>query len=103
MPPLSFYLFFAAVLFCTGLAGALSRRNAIVVLFSLELMFAACHLNLIAFWRYGPQPELYHGQVFTLFSIAVSGAEAAVGLALILRIFRHYRTVQVTEIRELKG
>ena len=75
-----------------GLAGALTRRNAILVLVGIELMLNAANLNFIAFWRYGPHPEALTGVMFALFSIAVAAAEAAVGLALIISLYRHYRT-----------
>ncbi|MDL5054722.1 NADH-quinone oxidoreductase subunit NuoK [Oscillatoria laete-virens NRMC-F 0139] len=93
----------AAVLFCAGLFGVLARRNVIVVLFSIELMFNAAHLNLIAFWRFGENPQAISGLVFLLLSLAVSGAEAAIGLALALRIYRHYKSVETSELKELKG
>ena len=69
------YLILAAVLFCVGLMGAFTRRNAIVVLFSIEIMLNAANLNLIAFWRFGSNPEVLHGLLFTLFAIAVAAAE----------------------------
>ena len=68
------YLILAAVLFCVGLMGAFTRRNAIVVLFSVEIMLNAANLNFIAFWRYSDNPELLHGPMFTLFAIAVAAA-----------------------------
>ena len=80
MTPLTGYLLVAALLFSIGLAGALTRRNAILVLIGIELMLNAANLNLIAFWRYGPHPEALTGMMFAIFSIAVAAAEAAVGL-----------------------
>ena len=74
----------AALLFAIGLAGALTRRNAILVLIGIELMLNAANLNLIAFWRYGPHPEALTGMMFAIFSIAVAAAEAAVGLGLVI-------------------
>ena len=103
MTPLAGYLLVAALLFSIGLAGALTRRNAILVLIGIELMLNAANLNLIAFWRYGPHPEALTGMMFAIFSIAVAAAEAAVGLALILAIYRHTRTSDVSEITEMKG
>ncbi len=79
MTPLTGYLLVAALLFAIGLAGALTRRNAILVLIGIELMLNAANLNLIAFWRYGPHPEALTGMMFAIFSIAVAAAEAAVG------------------------
>ncbi len=78
--PLVGYLLVAALLFAIGLAGALTRRNAIMVLIGIELMLNAANLNLIAFWRFGPNPEALTGMMFAIFSIAVAAAEAAVGL-----------------------
>jgi NADH-quinone oxidoreductase subunit K len=103
MTPLQSYLAVAVLLFGIGLAGALTRRNAILVLMGIELMLNAANLNLIAFWRYGPNPELLDGPLFALFAIAVAAAEAAVGLALIIAVHRHFRSVHVDEIHELKG
>jgi NADH:ubiquinone oxidoreductase subunit K len=101
--PLTFYLLVSALLFSVGLAGALTRRSAILVLAGVELMLNAANLNFIAFWRFGPHPEALTGLLFVIFSIAVAAAEAAVGLALILAIYRHARTSDVTEIVEMKG
>lgn len=103
MTPLTEYLLVAAVLFAIGLAGALTRRNAILVLIGIELMLNAANLNLVAFWRYGPHPEALTGMMFTVFSIAVAAAEAAVGLALVISIYRHARTVDLDEINRMKG
>ncbi len=103
MTPLTAYLLLSALLFSVGLAGALTRRSAILVLAGVELMLNAGNLNLLAFWRFGPHPEALTGLIFVIFSIAVAAAEAAVGLALILAIYRHARTSDVTEIVEMKG
>lgn len=108
MNPLSACLIVAAFLFCVGLAGALSRGSAILVLAGVELMLGAANLNFIAFWRYGATvaASSFHpltGIMFVLFSIGVAAAEAAVGLALILAIYRHAKTSDVTEITGLKG
>ena len=91
------------MLFAIGLAGALTRRNAILVLIGIELMLNAANLNFIAFWRYGPNPQALTGIVFVIFSIGVAAAEAAVGLALIISIYRHYRTANLDEINSMKG
>src|SRR5437762_11678227 len=103
MTPLSAYLLLSALLFSIGLAGALTRRNSIVVLIGIELMLNAANLNFIAFWRFGPDPQALTGIVFVLFSIAVAAAEAAVGLALIIAIYRHYKTANVDQVNSLRG
>ena len=100
---LSAYLLLSALLFAIGFAGAVSRRNAIIVLIGIELMLNAANLNFIAFWRYGPNPQALTGIIFVVFSIGVAAAEAAVGLALIISIYRHYKTSNVDEIASLKG
>jgi NADH:ubiquinone oxidoreductase subunit K len=101
--PLAAYLLLAALLFSVGLAGALTRRNAILVLIGIELMLNAANLNFIAFWRYGPHPEALTGLMFALFSIAVAAAEAAVGLGLVIAIYRHARTTDLDQISRMKG
>ena len=103
MTPLVGYLLLSAMLFAIGLAGALTRRNAIIVLIGIELMLNAANLNFIAFWRYGPNPQALTGLIFVLFSIGVAAAEAAVGLALIILIYRHFRTTDLDEIDSMKG
>src|SRR3954463_12915820 len=100
---LTSYLVVSALLFSVGLAGALTRRNAIIVLIGIELMLNAANLNFIAFWRYGPNPEALTGILFVLFSIGVAAAEAAVGLALIISIYRHYKTANVDQFSSMKG
>ena len=103
MNPLYAYLLLAALLFAVGLAGALSRRNAILVLVGIELMLNAANLNFIAFWRYGAGSETLSGVMFVLFTLAVAAAEAAVGLALIIAIYRHFGTTNIDEVNSLKG
>ena len=103
MTPLLYYLLVSALLFAIGLAGALTRRNAIIVLIGIELMLNAANLNFIAFWRYGPHPLALTGVMFVIFSIGVAAAEAAVGLALIISIYRHCRTTDLDQINSLKG
>src|SRR5215212_2370270 len=103
MNPLAAYLILSALLFAIGFAGAVSRRNAIIVLIGIELMLNAANLNFIAFWRYGANPEALTGVMFVIFSIAVAAAEAAVGLALIIAIYRHYKTTNIDEVNSLKG
>jgi NADH-quinone oxidoreductase subunit K len=102
MVPLSWYLLLAAGLFCIGLFGALARRNAITVLMGIELMLNAVNINLIAFWRYTTVTQMT-GQLFAIFVITVAAAEAAVGLALIIAIYRQRSTVNVEELRMMKG
>jgi NADH:ubiquinone oxidoreductase subunit K len=101
--PLHGYLVLAAMLFSIGLAGALARRNAILVLVGIELMLNAANLNFIAFWRYGLKPEALTGIMFAIFSIGIAAAEAAVGLALVIAIYRHYKTANVDEVSSMKG
>ena len=103
MTLLPFYLLLSALLFAIGLAGALTRRNAILVLIGIELMLNAANLNFIAFWRYGPNPAALTGVIFVIFSIGVAAAEAAVGLALIISIYRHCRTTNLDQINSIKG
>lgn len=102
MVPLTAYLILAAALFCIGAFGALARRNAVAVLMGIELMLNAVNLNLIAFWRYTDLAQLT-GQLFAVFVITVAAAEAAVGLALFIAIYRQRKTVNVEEIDTLKG
>ncbi len=102
MIPLTWYLTLAAALFCIGLYGVLARRNAVGVLMGIELMLNAVNINLVAFWRHGDVAQLT-GQVFAIFVITVAAAEAAVGLALIIAVYRQRRTVNVEEIDSMKG
>jgi NADH-quinone oxidoreductase subunit K len=103
MTPLTAYLLLSAMLFSIGLAGALARRNAILVLIGIELMLNAANLNFIAFWRFSPHPQALTGILFVIFSIGVAAAEAAVGLALIISIYRHYKTTNVDDFGEMRG
>lgn len=103
MTPLQTCLVLSALLFAVGLAGVLTRRNAIVVLLGLEFMLNAGSLNFLAFWRYGPEPEALTGVMFVIFTLGIAAAEAAVGLALILAIYRHHRTANLDEIAAMKG
>ncbi len=102
MIPLTWYLILAAGLFSIGLYGALARRNAVGVLMGIELMLNAVNINLVAFWRFGAMAEMT-GQLFAIFVISVAAAEAAVGLALVIAIYRQRRTVNVEEIDSMKG
>ena len=103
LSPLHLCLLFSSALFCIGLIGALSRSNTILVLLGIELMLNAANVNFIAFWRFGPNPAEATGLLFVLFSIAVAAAEAAVGLALVIAIYRHQKTVRLQDARRLKG
>lgn len=103
MTPLAGYLLLSALIFSVGVAGALMRRNAILVLISIELMLNAANLNFIAFWRYRPNPEMLTGILFAMFSIAIAAAEAAVGLALVIAVYRHYKTTNLDQINAMKG
>jgi NADH-quinone oxidoreductase subunit K len=103
MSPLHLCLAFSSLLFAVGLTGALSRGSSILVLLGLELMLNAANLNFIAFWRFGPPGSPATGVVFVLFSIAVAAAEAAVGLALILSLYRNQRNIRLPEATRLKG
>jgi NADH-quinone oxidoreductase subunit K len=100
--PLSLVLIVAGALFCIGLFGALSRRNTVGILLGVELMLNAVNINLVAFWRY-LEPDRWAGQVFALFVITVAAAEAAVGLAMIIAIYRTRLTVNADEVDTLKG
>jgi NADH-quinone oxidoreductase subunit K len=99
--PLIWYLIVAAALFCIGLYGVLSRRNAIGILMGIELMLNAVNINLVAFWRY-TTPQTVTGTVFAIFVLTVAAAEAAVGLALIIAIYRSRDTVIVEDIDLMK-
>ncbi len=99
--PLSWYLFLAAALFGIGFFGVLARRNAVAVLMGVELMLNAVNINILAFWRY-VRPDDPTGQIFSIFVLTVAAAEAAVGLALIISIYRTRNTINVDEIDLLK-
>lgn len=103
MTPLSSFLLLSALLFAIGLAGALMRRNSILVLIGIELMLNAANLNFIAFWRYRPNPQALTGMMFVIFSIGVAAAEAAVGLALIVSLYRHTKTTNIDEVTSMRG
>lgn len=101
MVTLSWYLVFAAALFCIGLFGVLARKNAIAILMGVELMLNAVNVNLVAFWRYRT-PDFIAGQVFAIIVFAVAAAEVAVGLALIISIYRRRNTVVADDLDMLK-
>lgn len=100
--PLSWVLTLAGALFCIGLFGALTRRNIVGMLLGIELMLNAVNINLVAFWRY-LEPQLVAGQVFALFVVVVAAAEAAVGLAMAISIYRSRNTINADEVNLLRG
>ncbi len=107
MIELEYWLIFSSLLFAIGAYGVLTRKNAIVVLMSIEVMLNAANINLVAFSSYhsslhpdqGPDPS---GQAFALFSIAIAAAEVAVGLAILLSVYRRYQTIDVDKINILR-
>lgn len=96
---LAHYLMLGAVLFCIGLFGVLTRRNAVAVLMSLELMFNSININMVAFSRFNPDIT---GVVFSIFIIAVAAAEATVGVALVLAVYRNQRVIDLERVDHLK-
>jgi NADH-quinone oxidoreductase subunit K len=100
MVPLGHYLILSGILFTIGTAGVLLRRNLITVLLSLEVMLNAVNLTFIAFGRYLGSAD---GQIIVFFVITVAAAEAAVGLALVISLFRHVETLNPDAFRQLRG
>jgi len=98
---LEHYLMLSAILFAIGLYGALAKRNAIVILMSIEIMLNAVNIAMVAFSRY-IVPLLLTGQVFVIFIIVVAAAEVAVGLAIVIAIYRSYETIDATRIDLMK-
>ena len=107
MPTLNEYLLMGGLLFVIGLCGVIIRSNIIVILMSLEMMLSAANLTLVAFWRFGGGEGLpahsNNAQVMVFFVITVAAAEVAVGLAIIVALFRSRQTVEVEELRSMKG
>ncbi|PWW31206.1 NADH dehydrogenase subunit K [Cytobacillus oceanisediminis] len=99
--PIQAYLALALILFCIGLYGALTKRNTVIVLISIELMLNAVNINLVAFSKYGIAPSIT-GQIFALFVITVAAAEAAVGLAILIALYRNRQTVNIDEMDTMK-
>lgn len=99
--PISAYLTLALVLFCIGLYGALTKRNTIIVLISIELMLNSVNINLVAFSKFGMMPSIT-GQVFTVFTIAIAAAEAAIGIAILMALYRNRKTVEIDKMNMLK-
>lgn len=94
------FLILAAFLFCVGAYGVLTRKNGVMVLMSIELMINAVNMNLIAFSLHNDNTI---GHVFALFAIAVAAAEVGVGLAIVLLIYRNRRSVDITDVAQMKG
>ena len=101
MVPLSWYLIVAAILFAMGLYGVVARRNAVAILMAVELMLNAVNINLIAFWRY-QTPDRPVGLAWAVFILALAAAEAAVGLALVISVYRDRDSVIADELDSLK-
>ena len=100
MGSLQNYLFVAALLFCLGLYGVITRRNGIAVLMGVELILNACNINFIAFARFGGME--ISGHIFGLFVIVMAAAEAALAIAIIINIYNNFNTININEISELK-
>jgi NADH:ubiquinone oxidoreductase subunit K len=101
MIPIEHFLYLSAMLFCVGIVVIVTKRNAIMVLIGIELMLNATNLNLVAFNQL--HSALFQGQMFALFVIVVAVCEAAVGLAIVLRMYKFYKTSALNEIQDLKG
>ncbi len=101
MIPLSWYLILSAALFSIGLFGVLARKNAVAILLGVELMLNSVNINLVAFWRY-LDPAVMTGQVFAIIVFAVAAAEVAVGLGLIISVYRQRNTIVAEDIDLLK-
>ncbi|MEM7031187.1 MAG: NADH-quinone oxidoreductase subunit NuoK [Chloroflexota bacterium] len=99
--PLSWWLIVSSALFATGIYGALSRRNAIGILMSVELVLNAANINFVAFWRY-TNPDNIAAQVFAIIVIAIAAAEAAVGLAIVIAVYRRHKSAVLDELDILK-
>ncbi|TSA85511.1 NADH-quinone oxidoreductase subunit NuoK [Deinococcus detaillensis] len=100
--PLSAYLIVAALLFGIGIYTVVAQRSAVMVLMGVEVLLNAIGLNLIAFWRY-VHPQDYSGQIFTILIVTVGAIEMAVGLAIMMLLYRNRQTQQVDDYQELKG
>jgi NADH-quinone oxidoreductase subunit K len=100
--PIHAYLAVSVLLFAIGLVGVFSRRNAIAVLLGIELMLNAANINFVAFWRYGGGVQM-EGQVFAVVVITVAAAEAAIALAIVLNVFRRFKTINIDQINLMKG
>ena len=99
---LTTYLVFGAMLFSLGIYGLVTRKPLIGMLIAAELMLAGVSINFMAFNRFlAPDPSI--GQIFTLFIMAIAAAEAAIGLSIVVAVYRHYKTVDAEELVNLKG
>ncbi len=103
IPGLRHFLVLGSILFALGMYGVLSRRNAIGILLSIELMLNGVNVLFVAFSRYLVTQQELAGQVFALFIITVAAAEAAIGLAIVIAIYRQRRTIQVDQMDLMKG
>jgi NADH:ubiquinone oxidoreductase subunit K len=101
MPGLAHFLVLSSTLFCIGMFGLLTRRNAVGILMSIELMFNAVNINFVAFSRF-LTPEAISGQIFAIFVITIAAAEAAVGLAIVMLLYRNFRGIEVDKINFMK-
>ena len=99
---LTHYLILGSILFCIGILGLIITRNVIRVLMSIEILLAAVNINFVAFANYGDLNQI-QGQVFAIFIMAIAAAEAALGLAILLSLYRNKPTVDTEEMNELKG
>jgi NADH-quinone oxidoreductase subunit K len=102
-PTLQYFVIVSSALFSIGLLAVLSRRHAIFILIGIELMLAAANVNFVAFWRFNSEAQDPTGVLVAIFAIAIAAAEAAVGLALVIAVYRHYRTTDVDRLDQLKG
>ena len=100
MVPISYYIILSAILFSIGALGVLIRRNALIIFMSVELMLNAANLAIVAF---SSAIQSFSGQIFVFFVIAVAAAEVAVGLALIVEIFKSKRSIDVDQMNSMKG
>jgi NADH:ubiquinone oxidoreductase subunit K len=100
---LQHFLVLSVILFSIGMYGALSRSNAVGVLLSIELMLNAVNIMMVAFAKFIDTPQELAGQLFAIFIMTVAAAEAAVGLAIVISVYRLRRTIQVDEIDLLRG
>jgi NADH:ubiquinone oxidoreductase subunit K len=98
---LTHYVVLSSILFCVGIFGVLTRRNAIAILMSIELMFNAVNINFVAFSKF-VTPGEFIGQIFSIFVITVAAAEATVGLAIVLLIYRNFKGINVDNINLMK-
>ncbi|MDP8228997.1 MAG: NADH-quinone oxidoreductase subunit NuoK [Candidatus Electryoneaceae bacterium] len=96
---LEWYLWLSALLFCIGVAGVLTRRNVLIIFMSIELMLNAANITLVAFGRFLPDAS---GQIFVFFVMAVAAAEVAVGLAIIITIFKHKSSIDIDQVNLMK-